>query len=329
VIKLHLVGATDDLKNLVFSRRRGAKSGTFMVPIEEQLQQTLDEVARLRREAALGADGVPGSLSTSDEAAPPDAAGEESLALPADAGAAGADGGFRSSQLSPKEIQSLLRAGKTVEEVARMAETDVSWIVRFNGPIVAERGGVVEAVKSGLISRSRLGRSKVPVGEAIAANLRDRKINLPHEILDEGWRAIRRDGYWEVTFRYLSRGQAREARFAYDLEKRSVRHLNALASQLGWRGEAPPEPSEAKASPAPEPSGEPEAPAAAGRSRKSAQEKRSSAASAPRASRRPARARQPARSFNCGPPRPSRPGSGCAGLRRSAWRGVGCAPGWP
>ncbi|MGH2707456.1 MAG: septation protein SepH [Actinomycetota bacterium] len=294
MIKLYLVGATDDLKNLVFSRRRGAKSGTFMVPIEDQLQQTLNEVARLRQEAASEADEVLEGLSPPKAAVLTETeAGGEVLTLSVGGEAAGDGDSRTSSQLSPKEIQSLLRAGKTVEEVARMAETDISWIVRFNGPIVAERGGVVEAVKSGLISRSRLGRSRMTVGEAIAANLRKRKINLPHEILDEGWRAIRRDGYWEVTFRYLSRGQPREARFAYDLEKRSVRHLNPLASQLGWYGESPSDPSEAKASATPEPPGESEV-AAAGRSAKSAQEKKSPAPSTLRPSRRPARVRRPA-----------------------------------
>ncbi len=292
MIKLHLVGATDDLKNLVFSRRRGAKSGTFMVPIEDQLQQTLDEVARLRQEAALETDGASGRLPAPETAVPVDAGVEgEELALSVDDEAGSGDGASRASQLSPKEIQSLLRAGKTVEEVARMAEADISWIIRFNGPIVAERGGVVEAVKSGLISRSRLGRSRMTVGEAIAANLRQRKINLPPEILDEGWRAVRRDGYWEVTFRYLSRGQPREARFAYDLEKRSVRHLNVLASQLGWHGEAPsdPEDAEANAPAAPGSEGTP-----AGKSRKGSQEKKSPTASTPRPPRRPARTRRPA-----------------------------------
>jgi len=295
VIRLHLVGATDDLENLVFSRRRGAKTGTFMVQIEDQLQQTLDEVARLRREAAAPEnDGAPATLRSREEDASAEAGAEgATLTLSADGDAAAGEGSSRtSSQLSPKEIQSLLRAGKTVEEVARMAETDIAWVIRFNGPIVAERGGVVEAVKAGLISRPRLGRSRMAVGDAIVANLRERKINLPHEILDEGWSAVRREGYWEVTFRYLSRGQSREARFAYDLEKRSVRHLNALASQLGWYGETPSDPSEAE--PAVFSDRSEESPAGpAGRSRKGSQ-KKSATASAPRPSRRPAGARRPA-----------------------------------
>jgi hypothetical protein len=170
-------------------------------------------------------------------------------------------------------------------------KTDVAWVMRFNGPIVAERGGVVEAVKASLISRPRLGRSRMTVGDAIVANLRERKIHLPPEILDEGWSAVRRDGYWEVTFRYLSRGQPREARFAYDLEKRSVRHLNALAAQLGWYVEGSSESSKARIAASPDGSQEPEV-ASGGRSGKESQEKKPVTASTVR--RRPARGRRPA-----------------------------------
>lgn len=209
MIRLHLVGFTTDLKNLIFARRRGAKSGNFVIEIDARLRRTLEEVARLEAE------------KQKEKAAEKAAADGEAAA--------------RASKLRPKEIQSFLRKGKSVQEVAKLAETDVSWIDRFATPVLAERAGVVNAVREGTISKARLGPSAMPVGESILTNLREKRISIPPEILDEGWSARMRDGHWEVTFRYLSRGRRKEAAFAYDPGTRQVSALNPLARELAWR----------------------------------------------------------------------------------------------
>lgn len=232
MVRLYLVGFTTDLKSLIFATRRGAKSGTYLVGVDERLRQTLREVDRLAEEAKSG---QPVALLVGGESAAEQADGAEAAAPP------------RHSRLTPREIQSMLRQGKSVEEVARLAETDVSWIERFTGPVFGERAVIVEAVKSAWITKPRLGRSGVSVGEAIMRNLRDKRIRIPPEILDKGWDAVRRDGQWEVTFRYLSRGQRKEASFSLDPETKQVRPTNLLAAQIGWR--APTTPGVAEAAP--------------------------------------------------------------------------------
>jgi DUF3071 family protein len=207
MIKLHLVGFTTDLKNLIFARREGAKTGAYLVEIDSRLRRTLEEVALLEEE--------------------PEAPLEPVIAD-------GSDAGRRSSKLPPKEIQSLLRRGKTAQEVARMAETDESWIERFTYPIIEERSRVVDAVKSALLTKARLGKSAMPVGEALVANLRERRVSLPQEILDESWSARLKDGRWEVTFTYLSRGQGKDVAFSFDPETRQVEATNSLARELAW-----------------------------------------------------------------------------------------------
>jgi hypothetical protein len=209
MIKLHLVGFSTDLKNLIFARRKGAKTGAFLIEIDTRLRRTLDEVARLEKEGGPAQEG----LAPDEEA----------------------EAGKRSSKLTPREIQKHLRIGKTAQEVARMAETDVSWIERFTNPIIEERSRVVDAVKSASITKARLGKSVMPVGDSIVANLRDRRVSLPIEILDEGWTARLRDGKWEVTFTYLSRGQGKDASFSFDPETREVEAMNGLARELAWR----------------------------------------------------------------------------------------------
>ena len=193
-----------------------------MVRLDDRLRRTLDEVSRLE-----------GGGRTTDvapvERAPAQPA-EDSVVDGVPARASG-----RTSQLTPKEIQAQLRAGRSVQEVSRMAGTEPGWIERFLGPIIAERKGIVEAVKAGVISRPRRGRSATTVGDAILANLRERRIHLSAEALEDGWRAVRGAAGWEVSFRYLVRGQLKEAQFAFDVDSRTVVATNPMATQIGWR----------------------------------------------------------------------------------------------
>ena len=223
--KLYLVGLTSDLSGLVLSRQKGVKSGGFVVDLDDQLRASLSELYRRHAEGP------------SREAAP---AGIEEVVpdpeLPAEvpAGEVASRRNAVHSVLTPKEIQAELRSGKTVQEVAGLAGTDASWIERFLSPILAERRGIVDAVMTGFISRSRQGRSACNVGQAIVANLRDGKVAISPEDLEEGWSVARRKGQWEVTFRYSLRGQVKQAQFAYDPEG-GVTAMDEEAAVLGWR----------------------------------------------------------------------------------------------
>lgn len=205
-----------------------------MVDVDPRLRWAVEEVARLQEEARFGvAPREGGPIEFPPEQPGPRVVPAVPGGIPEEATAARSSA--RASQLTPKEIQSHLRAGMSLQDVARLAGTDVAWIERFIGPILAEREGIVEVVKASVISRPRLGRSGVPVGQAIVANLRERKLNVSPELLDDGWRAARRAGAWEVTFRYTVRGQIREAHFGLDADTRTAKALNQVASQIGWR----------------------------------------------------------------------------------------------
>jgi hypothetical protein len=251
--KLYLVGLTSDLSGLVLSRQRGVKSGGFVVDLDDQLRARLSELYRRHAEAG-SRDAAPAGI---EEVVP-------EPELPAE-GAAGEVSPRRNavrSVLTPKEIQAELRSGKTVQEVAGLAGTDTSWIERFLSPILAERRGIVDAVMTGFISRPRQGRSSCNVGQAIVANLRERKAAISPEDLEEGWSVARRNGQWEVTFRYSLRGQHKQAQFAYDPEG-GVTAMDEEASVIGWR---PPASTRAGAEgrrPEGEPSAAPKAPVGA------------------------------------------------------------------
>jgi hypothetical protein len=203
--KLHLVGFTADLKNLVLAKRKGAKSGGFLVEIDARLRTALEEIDKIDED-------------------------QTAKSREAEAKAAG-----QASELTPKEIQNHLRRGKSVDEVAGMANTSPSWIERFNAPILAERAGVVDAVRRSRVTKARLGPSDFSVGQSIESNLKDKGVAVTPELLSEGWAAVKRNEHWEVSFTYTSRGQKRIARFSYDPDVRRIASANQVANQIAWR----------------------------------------------------------------------------------------------
>ena len=209
----------------MLSRQKGVKSGGFVVDLDDQLRARLSELYRRHAEAG-SRDAAPAGI---EEVVP-----EPELPVEGTAGEVSLRRNAVRSVLTPKEIQAELRSGKSVQEVAGLAGTDTSWIERFLSPILAERRGIVDAVMTGVISRPRQGRSSCNVGQAIVANLRERKVAISPEDLGEGWSVARRNGQWEVTFRYSLRGQYKQAQFAYDPEG-GVTAMDEEASVIGWR----------------------------------------------------------------------------------------------
>jgi hypothetical protein len=214
MVRLHLVGFTTDLKNLIFADERGATTGGYVVSVDSRLRNTLEEVARLDEDveeyAAEEQEEVP------EPEAPPRVV----------------------SKLSPKEIQSLLREGKTEEQVARLAGTEVDWIRRFSFAILAERRDVIDAVRAARLSKPRLGPSGMTIGDAVEENLGAKRLRMGAEAIEDAWKAMRKNGRWQVSFEYESRGQKRLARYSFDPNTRQVEPLNDIALELGWRADA-------------------------------------------------------------------------------------------
>ena len=216
MVRLHLVGFTTDLKNLIFADERGATTGGFVVSVDSRLRNTLEEVARLGEDVEEYAPEEP--VEPEEPEAPP---------VPRVV-----------SKLSPKEIQSLLREGKTEEQVARLAGTEVDWIRRFSFAILAERRDVIDAVRAATLSKPRLGPSGMTIGDAVEENLGAKRLRMGTEAIEDAWKAMRKNGRWQVSFEYESRGQKRLARYSFDPNTRQVEPLNDIALELGWRGDS-------------------------------------------------------------------------------------------
>lgn len=214
--KLHVVGFTSDLDGLIFSTRKGSASGGFVVPIGDELYEKLAEVERLRNGGASSGGGVPGDARRGAADVESRPARPESL-------------------LTPREIQARLRAGRTIEEVAREARVAPDWVERFALPILAEQRQVVETAQDATFSKARLGPSAEPLGRSVARNLVERGVRMLDEEFDAAWSAYQlHDGVWMVRFQYESRGRAHVAEWQLDVAVGQLAARDRHASDLAY-----------------------------------------------------------------------------------------------
>jgi hypothetical protein len=129
------------------------------------------------------------------------------------------------SALSPREIQSRLRAGETAEDVARAAGIPVTRVARYEAPIAAERVRIVDEVRRATAP----GPHRVSPGRQLGTIVDER---LADEGLDPAlalWLARRRpDGTWLVTVDLADN----HAEWSWDSGARRVRAQDGGAHKM-------------------------------------------------------------------------------------------------
>lgn len=141
------------------------------------------------------------------------------------------DEGTGATSFSPREIQARLRAGASVEQVAREAGVPIGRVERFAGPVLSEREKVISAAQSCPVVRPRATPSLLPLGAAVEKNLRALAYVRPETA---EWSAYRQDnGDWHVRFEVVVRGRRRTAEWAHQPATREVVPLNSYALTLG------------------------------------------------------------------------------------------------
>ena len=144
----------------------------------------------------------------------------------------------RESELSPKEIQSRLRAGESAEEVAKAAKVPISRVMRYAGPVLSERDRIVDQARAAVLQRARGPELSTPLGEVVEKRLAA-TAGLRAETVT--WTARRRDdGAWVVALTYSAKGGSRAASWLWHPGERELSSLNSLATRLG--AEDPPAP---------------------------------------------------------------------------------------
>jgi hypothetical protein len=137
--------------------------------------------------------------------------------------------------LSPREIQSRLRAGDSVEDVADAAGLAVEHVRRFAGPVVAEQDYVVDRLRK---SHPDHEEDSPTVDELVSKRLQARDVD-PSEV---EWSAARERGaQWVVTASFAVGSGRRAARWTYDPAARALHPLDDEARWLSGT-DAPPDP---------------------------------------------------------------------------------------
>lgn len=130
--------------------------------------------------------------------------------------------------VTPKEIQSLLRAGATVEEVAELSGLSFEHIERFEGPVVAERAWVAQQSRELPVGRHPDTPS---LGDLTIDRLATRRVK-PEDL---EWDAVRSTtGPWTLHLSFPLDGKNVEASWEVDLSNRS---LHALDDEARWLSE--------------------------------------------------------------------------------------------
>ena len=121
------------------------------------------------------------------------------------------------SALTPREIQARVRAGQSLEDVARAAGMDVGWVEPFAGPVIAEREFIAGQAQGHPVRRGSETIAHRTLGEVVSDRLASRRVNLDTVVWD-AWKLEGRR--WTVRVDYDSGKAHREALFTYDAGSR-------------------------------------------------------------------------------------------------------------
>jgi Protein of unknown function (DUF3071) len=121
------------------------------------------------------------------------------------------------SSLTPRDIQARLRAGETLEDVARVAGIPMDRVERFAAPVLAEREHVASMAMASSVRR----RGEPSGHRSLRITVTERLLGRGVDIDAIRWDSYRLDdGRWAVTADYRAGDTSRHASFFYDLRGR-------------------------------------------------------------------------------------------------------------
>ncbi len=139
-------------------------------------------------------------------------------------------------KVAPREIQQLIRSGKSVDEVVQITGADPQDVHRFEGPILAERGYIVEQARAVTvrIRDEQHGLSGEPstFGDALDARLGTAKAQ---GIAWDAWKDA--ETGWHLTVRFRVDDIDREALWRFEPRADVLSPLNDTAETLSQQGD--------------------------------------------------------------------------------------------
>jgi hypothetical protein len=121
------------------------------------------------------------------------------------------------SSLTPREIQARVRAGDSIEDVARAAGVVPEWVEPFAAPVLAEREFIAQQARSQQVRRGGETIAHRSLGQVVEDRLASRGVDT-ETVSWDSWRIEGRR--WQVVVSYDSGKAHREARFVYEASGR-------------------------------------------------------------------------------------------------------------
>jgi hypothetical protein len=145
------------------------------------------------------------------------------------------DGDTQAARPSPREIQSHIRAGLSADEVASLLGARVEDVVRFEGPVLAEREHIVgQALAVAVLLGGDFEADGNPTfGSAVRAKLHEAGAS------GERWTSWKEPTGWIVKLEFTANEVDHDARWGFDPRRSTLSPLNADAIQLSRQGSLP------------------------------------------------------------------------------------------
>lgn len=127
---------------------------------------------------------------------------------------------------TPREIQELVRAGASADEITREFGTPVEKVRRYEGPILAERAHAATQAQHTPIGADH---DSLTLGDLVVDRLAARGVS-PHSLT---WDAVRA-GHgkpWEIIVRFVQNAEEREAHWSLDPDHH---HVSAIDEEAAW-----------------------------------------------------------------------------------------------
>ena len=136
-----------------------------------------------------------------------------------------------SAKVSPREIQALIRAGLSAQDVVRVSGATLDDVERYEGPVLAERDYVLTSA----LATQIVAEDGTP-GGAFGSHVRIRLESLGAN--EQRWVAWKdaSEG-WIVKVEFSSKNIDHDARWSFDPRRSTLVPLNADAGTLSQRGE--------------------------------------------------------------------------------------------
>ena len=133
------------------------------------------------------------------------------------------------TSLSPRDIQTRIRAGESLEDVTRLAGIPLDRVERFAAPVLAEREHIAAVAMSASVRR----RGETSGHRSLRITVTERLVTRGVDIDTVRWDSYRLDdGRWAVTADYTSGVDSRHACFTYDPRSRFSVAANDEARRL-------------------------------------------------------------------------------------------------